>query len=339
MIFAQHHYKMLKRIFSLLALAAITSFAAPLAFGQDGTLGATNGTVAGSTAAAQTNESEEHEHHKKCEELKHEAYRHPEADGEPNHELMEQSRHEAHLARQSGGQAQEFAREALQALTSRSAQTNQGAAPAVMSDGQPVDIAYLQKLAGQPVTGVLSNDFGTGHSGFQDLSSESSLSAAAPGLGDAAASAASATAKLPGGNSASTAGVTAGGAGTLDVTSTQIVSAGQPLNANKTENSSELKAISLGTPGDPGHIVTKADGIIDKKTLDANRARVLKQMGVRGPASVEESGPIRAKNEDIFQLVHTRYKSLNDNGAFYDGAPPPPTPGPSRNPPAYTRGI
>jgi len=324
---------------SLTLVLAHSVYAQP----SDGTVGATGNQAVATTVGATDNYNDGCDHDKKYEHWKHEAEEHPDPDGQPNHEMMEHARHERHLARQSNLQAREFAKEALQALASRGQQTTAQAAQATMPDGSPINVALLQKIANLPVTGDSGDTTDTGSAGFH-MNADNPTAQSAQSSADSNGVAAPQNAPVvyvgsqPG---TITGGGGINGARSLAMPGSRFGSANTTLDANGNplkRPPPDLKAQSTETIA-ADHIVTPADGQKDKKTLAANRALIMRQMGLRSPASVEEEGPYRAKTEDIFAVMHSHYKNMNDIGLFYDvGAVPPPSPGPSRNPPSFAPG-
>lgn len=285
-------------------------------------------------------------HDQKRKKWEQEAKRHPEADGKPNQEMMKKAHHERRRARLSRIQAREFARQALQTLASRPQQTAQNAAAPKMSNGQPIDIQSLQRVAEVPIAEEEeddSADVATTAAGFQSDSADSLGLPVQPlnATGDNVTTAAIGAAAKPSSLNGTPRGVVYGAGNSQFGASRDLASIRNPVGLeNESQSGSDLKAQSTDTINPNDHIVTTADGVKDEETLEANRARVLKQMGLRRPASVEETGPIRAKTEDIFAVVHTHYKTLLETGVFYQGDESlPPTPGPSRNPPKFMKGF
>ena len=75
-----------------------------------------------------------------------------------------------------------------------------------------------------------------------------------------------------------------------------------------------------------------------QNALERNRAIIGHQLGI-STKSPDEEGPIRAKTEDIFQVVHTHYSSLRERGIFYETGSPDESPEAPIKPPAYARGF
>lgn len=246
---------------------------------------------------------------------------------------MEESRHEAHLARMADRQAAAFARDALDALATEAKAQGQNAPP----PASPDEVQSLYNIATQPNPNAQQVQDELAKSGYDlgpndpiynspvtkpDFSTASSAGAKANDPNYAGVNG-----RLPASvQNPQAQGVVvvdggmqrklgADGAAGLQDGINSGMGAGDQLNPNA------IGSLATNAGGSAGAAGNSKGSAADELHSLRLREYQMRQEGLRavgGNFSPALTGPIRQKDDDIFQVVHTHYKVLRDNGLFFE---------------------
>lgn len=287
------------------------------------------------TFGANTNSDVSDEKYRESREHHHQAHQHRGPSGAPDQGLMSKALGEARQAFAAGQQAKEMANAALSALKTQSTAQDQYATP-----DPSINIQRLEEIAGQQsqIAMEMQQTFAKeGYSLGVDQTTVSNTAALTPTGGAAVPAATVGAARGPASiASASPMSPQTALSGIQNNT-------GNPADSQNAGGKNSLLNSSLKTDS-PGAAAGSLDPLAAKQqaaldaqmALERNRSMVSKQLGIKNPI---EEGPIRAKNEDIFQVVHTHYSSLRERGIFFESGTPESPPEQPDGPPAYSRGL